>query len=278
MLWPATRPPPGGITATDTSDVDIKFGTDLPVGGEKEYSNRVPHAAAARLRGKGAFKENAAEGAKLYFILRKLHLTSSTLRRMPMRNLGYKRGYHWLARARCGAFIHTRQAVKAKLIVELGKDRDCAVCRRAHAEDSIGHFPLRCKLSEPEPIRSSLPLWEAADAIRRAATNNNIPARRRKWSDEHLASLLLGGQIPGFSAPTTRAEDTPKPEREIISRAHGSSDWMQHQHPLAAAAMHITAQFLQLAMPHRNAPLWRDLTPKMMEYSARPLGRSHSKG
>ena len=106
----------------------------------------------------------------------------------------------------------------------------------------------------------------------------HISARRRKLSDEHLVSLLLGGQIPGFSTFTIRAEDIPKPEREIISRAYGSSDWMQHQHPLAAAAMHITAQFLQLAMPHRNASLWRDLTPKMIEYSARSLGRSHSKG
>ena len=270
--------PPGGITATDTSDIDIKFGTDLPVGGEKEYSNRVFHVAAARLREKEVFKKNAAEGAKLYFIHRKLHLTSSSFRRMSMRNLGYERGYHWLARARCGAFIHTRQAVKAKLIVGLGKHRDCAVCRKPHAEDSIGHFLLRCKLSELESIRSSLPLGEVADAIRRAVTNNNISARRRKPSDEHLVSLLLGGQIPGFSTFTIRAEDIPKPEREIISRAYGNSDWMQHQHPLAAAAMHITAQFLQLAMPHRNASLWRDLTPKMIEYSARSLGRSHSKG
>ena len=31
--------------------------------------------------------------------------------------------------------------------------------------------------------------------------------------------------------------------------------------------MHVTAQFLQLAMPHHSVPLWRDLTPKMMEYS-----------
>ena len=183
--------PPGGITATDTSDIDIKFGTDLPVGGEKEYSNRVFHVAAARLREKEVFKKNAAEGAKLYFIHRKLHLTSSSFRRMSMRNLGYERGYHWLARARCGAFIHTRQAVKAGLIIELSGNRNCAVCRSRDAKDSLSHFLLRCSHSELKPKRESLPLPGVAGAIWRAATHN-ISSRQPGPTDEHLISLLLG--------------------------------------------------------------------------------------
>ena len=215
--------------------------------------------------------------ADLYFKSRRLHLTSKLCRRLSMRNLGFERGYHWLARARCGAFIHTRQAVKAGLIIELSGNRNCAVCRSRDAKDSLSHFLLRCNHSELKSIRESLPLPGVAGAIWRAATHN-ISSRQPRPTDEHLISLLLGGQLPRISTIDICAKDIPKPEREIISKAYGGSDWMNHTHPLAAAAMHITARFLQRAMPHRNASLWRDLTPKMMEYSARSLGRSHSKG
>ena len=269
--------PPGVITKPNTCNIDVQHGTDLPDGDEKSYSGRIFHVAAARLRTKAIFKKKPAVSADLYFKSRRLHLTSKLCRRLSMRNLGFERGYHWLARARCGAFIHTRQAVKAGLIIELSGNRNCAVCRSRDAKDSLSHFLLRCNHSELKSIRESLPLPGVAGAIWRAATHN-ISSRQPRPTDEHLISLLLGGQLPRISTIDICAKDIPKPEREIISKAYGGSDWMNHTHPLAAAAMHITARFLQRAMPHRNASLWRDLTPKMMEYSARSLGRSHSKG
>ena len=252
--------------------------------GEKCYSRRVFHAAAARLRTRALHMGTVSQADTVYFKSRHLHLTPSLFRRMSMRNLGLERGYHWLARARCGAFICTKQAVAADIIKKTpGTLSNCAVCKKSWTEDSLAHFLFRCNPSqdsELSQLRIQHKLRKVANVIRRIACKH-LSVPHPNWTDNNLVSILLGGQHGevGTANLELQTKLIQKSDMDLLCKAYGGKGWLSSRYPLAEVAMHTTAQFLHSAMPLRNAVLWQRLTPRMLAASARaPLGRSHKPG
>ena len=273
----------------DTAQAPLTCKTHMTRGNAKAFSHRVFHTAAARLRARSLSIGKLSKASNLYFKTRNLHLSSHFMRRMSIKNLGHERGYHWLARARCNAFIHTMQAVAAKIIMPpQPTDTQCAICKKRKAKDSLTHFLLHCNPrvrgttdpSELSQLRTLNKLKEVATTIGRISQQHlSLPAT--PLTDDHLVAILLGGEVGDISTLyilDMKYDTIQVSDLELLSEAYGNDSWKKLPLPLCAVAMHSTAKFLQTAMPIRNDSLWKHLTPRMKKVKRTSLGQSHGAG
>ena len=185
---------------------------------------------------------------------------------MSTRHLGLEHGWHWLLRARCGAFVLTERAAGAKLIPLPANGSSCAVCMKEQSKDSLHHFLFYCKRRRLIALRKKAPLRDVAAAIVRSCRKHNPLGNIKplgEWNDDDGAgyvNLLLGGQHGGASAGPQIPMSAIRPkDRKLFDRVFCGRGWRSAKLRLAEAALRATARFLNGAMPTRNRYLWASL-------------------
>jgi len=265
----------------------VKDWMQVPSENSAPFGRHVFTVAAARLRFNALNKKKPTAAICSYFNDRQLHLTATLARKMSTRHLGLERGWHWLPRARCGAFVITERAVRAKLIPPLTGGRKCPVCMREGAKDPLHHFLFNCRQKRLVKLRKKAPLRKVAKAIVRCFRKHYPPGTIKpsgEWDEDDGAghvNLLLGGQHGGASVGSQIPLSAIRPEdQELFNRVYRGQGWKSGKLRLAGAAMKATARFLHGAMPTRNRFLWASLFEDAAgpDQSDDPLDRSHDEG